>query len=104
MKKKITIFQKYLVRGHTQIECDSMHSTIERRLAKSSINVQADYELVFRAARIRPSPYTVRYLDHGFFRDYSKLQYYSTIGPGSGVGAPVVTDVVALCDSLQAEF
>ena len=97
MKKKITIFQKYLVRGHTQMECDSMHSTIERRLAKSSINVPADYELVFRAARIRPSPYTVRYLDHGFFRDYSKLQYYSTIRPGSGVGAPVVTDVVALC-------
>jgi len=29
MRKKITIYQKYLVRGHTQMECDSMHSTIE---------------------------------------------------------------------------
>ena len=49
-----------------------------------------------RAARIQRAPYTAKYLDHGFFRDYSKLQYYSTIRPGSGVGANVVTDVL-LC-------
>ena len=30
--KQIVIEQKYLEKGHTQMEADSMHSTIERRL------------------------------------------------------------------------
>ena len=97
MQKKITIYQKYLVRGHTQMECDSMHSTIERRLGKATISVPADYEAVFRSARIGSAPYRVTYVDHSFFKDYSKLQHYTSIRPGSGAGAPVVTDIVALC-------
>ena len=34
-KKNITVVQKYLERGHTQMECDSIHSTIERKLRKN---------------------------------------------------------------------
>jgi len=59
VRKKITIYQKYLVRGHTQMECDAMHATIERRLAKSTVNVPADYAALFRSARIHPAPYTM---------------------------------------------
>jgi len=44
IKKKISVYQKYLVQGHTQMECDSMHCTIERRLAKLS-----DYHLKLNA-------------------------------------------------------
>lgn len=29
---KISIEQKYLTKGHTQMECDSVHSSIERKL------------------------------------------------------------------------
>lgn len=35
MKYKISIIQKYLEKGHTQMECDSVHSVIERKLKKS---------------------------------------------------------------------
>ncbi|XP_064112225.1 uncharacterized protein LOC135219404 [Macrobrachium nipponense] len=31
-KYGINIIQKYLIAGHTQMECDSMHSTIERKM------------------------------------------------------------------------
>jgi len=30
---------------------------------------------------------------HGFFKDYSKLQFYTSIRPGVGVGSSVVTDI-----------
>lgn len=55
--KKVTIFQKILERGHTQMECDSMHSTIERQLRNAIINVPADYIGICKAARKNPSPY-----------------------------------------------
>ena len=32
VKHKITVVQKFLIAGHTQMECDSMHSVIERKL------------------------------------------------------------------------
>lgn len=34
MKHSVIIEQKFLVAGHTQMECDSMHSLIERRTIK----------------------------------------------------------------------
>lgn len=95
--KKITIFQKYLVRGHTQMECDSMHRVIERKLAKHQINVPADNIGIFKHARVEPGPYNVKYIDHTFFKDYSVLNYYTSIRSGMNAGDPVVTDIVALC-------
>ena len=97
MKKKIIICQKFLVRGHTQMECDSMHSTIERRLRNCRVYVPADYVGVFEDARISPAPYTVHYIDHTFFNNYSTLNYYRSIRPGTKTGDPVVTDIVGLC-------
>ncbi|GFY52686.1 uncharacterized protein TNIN_16331 [Trichonephila inaurata madagascariensis] len=43
MQNKITITQQFLEKGHTQMECDSMHSVIERALRHKTINVSADY-------------------------------------------------------------
>jgi len=74
-----------------------MHSTIERRLANCQINVPADYTQIFSSARISPTPYRVNYLDHTFFKDYSRLSYYLSIRPGCAAGDPAVTDIVALC-------
>ncbi|KAK9722137.1 hypothetical protein QE152_g19812 [Popillia japonica] len=39
---KVRIVQKYLERGHTQMEADSMHSCVERQLRNKIINVSAD--------------------------------------------------------------
>lgn len=35
MKHYVTIIQKYLEKGITEMECDSMHSNIERQYGKS---------------------------------------------------------------------
>ncbi|GFS50652.1 uncharacterized protein TNCV_2042291 [Trichonephila clavipes] len=43
MQNKITIIQKFLDKGQTQKECDSMHSVLERTLRHKKINVPADY-------------------------------------------------------------
>uniref|UniRef100_A0A1B6KP28 Uncharacterized protein n=1 Tax=Graphocephala atropunctata TaxID=36148 RepID=A0A1B6KP28_9HEMI len=56
--KQIVIEQKYLEVGHTQMEADSIHSTIERRLRHKNINVPADYIVVVKEARMA-QPYSV---------------------------------------------
>lgn len=43
MTNNITIEQKYLEVGYTQIEVDSMHASIERRLRNKIMNVPAEY-------------------------------------------------------------
>lgn len=40
-KNKISVVQKYLERGHTQMECDSVHSCIERKLKIEILTCQA---------------------------------------------------------------
>ncbi|CAM4691278.1 unnamed protein product [Leuciscus chuanchicus] len=65
MKHGVSIEQKFLVAGHTQMECDSMHSLIERRIVKD-IHTPRDYIVIFETARIHPSPY--KYLADGRIR------------------------------------
>lgn len=92
--KKVIIEQKYLEVGHTQMEADSIHSTIERRLRFRSIQVPADYIAVIKEARIS-QPYLVQYIEHGFFKSFDDHLFYKSVRPGKGVGAPCVTDVRA---------
>ncbi|MEL7308194.1 MAG: hypothetical protein AAGK05_10210 [Pseudomonadota bacterium] len=61
----VTIIQKYLVQGHTQMECDNMHSKIERNIC-TDICVPRDYLSVMRTARRNPAPYTVKLLSPTF--------------------------------------
>lgn len=96
IKHKLTIEQKFLETGHTQMEADSMHSTIERALKNKIINVPADYIGICRAARKNPCPYDVTYLTHDFFKKYADVQFYKSIRPGRGKGDARVTDIRAL--------
>ncbi|CAH1108342.1 unnamed protein product [Psylliodes chrysocephalus] len=77
---------------HTQMEVDSVHSTIERKIKKKNINVPADYiNICETACKI---PYTVKYLDyHTFFKRMDILKFYKSIRPGNTVGDPHVTDL-----------
>nr|CAH7748643.1 unnamed protein product [Callosobruchus chinensis] len=93
---QITIEQKYLEKGHTQMECDSMHSTIERRLKKKIINVPADYVEVCELARLHPRPYVVEYLDYSFFKNFEPMQIINSIRPGRSSNDPAVTDIRGL--------
>lgn len=92
IENKVTITQHYLEKGHTQMEVDSVHSTIEVKLKNKEIYLPSDYARICRG--IRPKqPYHVNYLDHTFFKDFSTIHYVSSVRPGKASGDPVVTDV-----------
>lgn len=92
----ITIEQKFLEKGHTQMEADSVHSQIERQIRKKIVNVPADYVTAIENARKKPKPYLVTYLNHTFFKNFERLKYFKSIRPGRKVGDPCVTDIRAL--------
>lgn len=92
----VTILQKFLTKGHTQMEVDSMHSSIERVLKRTKIHLPADYTEVCKNARRNPFPYQVEYFTHGFFKNFSTLNYFPSIRPGRTVGDPTVMDIKAL--------
>ena len=52
------INQKYLESGHTQMECDSVHSTIERSKKNVDVYVPRDWHNIITLARKR-NPYKV---------------------------------------------
>ena len=94
LEYNITIEQKYLVSGHTQMECDSMHSTIERKRI-GDINTPRDYIMIFQTACVSPSPYMVEQL---MFSDFKKLDgaYVLSIRPGEKVGDATVHNLRGL--------
>lgn len=96
MTENITIEQKYLEKGHTQMEVDPMHSSIERILKNTNINIPADYINICAKARRIPKPYSVHYLEHYYFKNLTSLLFFPTIRPGKKVGDAVVTDIRAL--------
>lgn len=54
MNHNLIIEQKFLEVGHTQMEADCMHSTIERALKNKDINVPAEYISICKLARKKP--------------------------------------------------
>ena len=94
VEKKTVIIQKYLEKGHTWMEVDSVHSTIERRLRHRQIYWPPEYSEVFTSARSKPHPYIVKNVD--FFKDFSNISYYRSIRPGNSAGDPQVVDIRAL--------
>ncbi|GFO39947.1 hypothetical protein PoB_006645200 [Plakobranchus ocellatus] len=69
-----TVEQKILERGHTQMEDDSVHATIVRRLKNMDIFAPLDYVNLIKVSRMSPRPYDVRYLTFDFFRDFEKIE------------------------------
>ena len=88
-------FQKFLEKGHTWMEIQSVHSAIEGKLRGRQIFWPAEYIDVITVAR-RDHPYEVKQVDHTFFRDFSKLNYLSSIRPGSSAGDPQIVDLRCL--------
>lgn len=95
IKNNKTITQKFLEKGHTQMEVDSVHSAIEFNLKKKTIYLPTDYINICIEARTNPSPYEVKYLSHEYFANYSRneMHQYTSIRPGSKPGDPCVTDI-----------
>lgn len=94
--KSIQIEQIYLEKGHTMMEADSVHATLEKYF-KPPINSPSDYIAFMRAAR--PShPYNVKVLDYRFFKNFEKLDSnLAALRPGKNrAGEPQVVDIRAL--------
>ena len=66
------IDHKFLVPGHTHMECDSMHAAIEYAHKNVSIYSIHDWHNVMKSAR-RSKPYNVQQLFHNDFYDLKKL-------------------------------
>ena len=97
LKYSVTCYHKYLIKGHTQMEVDSVHAKIESRLKRQDLEVPADYCRIIKEARKSPNPYTFIYLDHTFFKNYEVDQAYDSIRPGFRTGDPCVNDIRQLC-------
>lgn len=91
IEKNIVITQKYLEKGHTQMECDSVHSAIECKVKGQEIYLPQQYVTISKTARTDPMPYDATYLDYTFFTDFSKGLIYKSIRPGRKPGEPAVT-------------
>lgn len=102
--KNICIEQKYLEKGHTQMEVDATHSLIERKLKNQVIYLPSDYIKFCEAAR--PSqPFKVHYLNHEYFLNFSSVTYYTTIRPGNRRLDPLIVDIRCLkYDSGEINF
>lgn len=95
VRNNVEIFQKYLVKGHTQMECDSVHAAIERRKKDRELYAPCNFEQVIQESRLK-KPYKVKYLDYKFFRNYSDLKFFKSIRPGNKTGSPTVLQLRAL--------
>lgn len=95
VKERKTIEQKYLCKGHTQMECDTVHSLIERRLDRRDIHLPAEFISVTKRAREKPFPLDAKYLTHDFFKNYASpnFQWYNSLRPP---GTSYVTDIKCL--------
>ena len=102
MRSGVTIQQKYLIAGHTQMECDLMHSTIERKLC-CDIYTPRDYVMLFHSARQQPSPYHVVQIT---FDEIQRLSgsYITSIRPGRKAGEPTVHQLRALKYTADGEI
>ena len=93
---KVTIYHKFLIAGHTQMECDSMHSTKERKLRTPLIYTPRDYIIAMQHARINPRPYNVEMLKYDFWQNGFQDSYVSSIRPGKKLGDATVHDLRVL--------
>lgn len=96
IKNNITIEQKFLVKGHTQMPCDSVHSKIEKVLKNKEIYLPSDYCKLTKIARQNPNPYESILMVHSDFKDYKGIIFYKSIRPGKLKGDPEVKDIRAL--------
>ena len=67
------IDQQFLESGHTQMECDSMHSEIEFAKRKTNVYIPSQWDTVIHVARIH-SPYVVVPIRQWDFIDFKEVQ------------------------------
>ena len=74
VQHKVEVWHKYLEVGHTHMECDSVHSNIEKAVKNATIPIKlpSDYiEVIANARKKKPGKYGVKYIEtFSFFKDF----------------------------------
>ena len=93
--EKITIHQKILEKGYTQMEADSVHAKIKCKLKNQAIHLPYDYVKYTQVARKNPFPYETKYLSFDFVKNFGShgMIKYETICSGRRPGDPTVNDI-----------
>ncbi|XP_072376507.1 uncharacterized protein [Diabrotica undecimpunctata] len=72
--KHLEVFDlKFMETGHSYLEADSMHATIERARKHKKIYSTREWSVLISAARVKPKPYCVHNLNFNDFYDLQKL-------------------------------
>lgn len=64
---------KFMESGHSYLECDSMHATIERKSKHKNIYTTREWALLISTARLNPRPYQVNVMSYNDFYDLKDL-------------------------------
>lgn len=75
INSNVEIIQKFIEVGHIQMECNSVHNSIDRKLKGRDIYLPSDYIRIMQEARIQPFPYEVRNMQYSDFKDYMIKKY-----------------------------
>lgn len=67
IKHQVFIEQKFLIKGHTQMTCDSAHCLIEKNLKGKDIYLPSDFVRITKEARKSPSCFEATLLNYDFF-------------------------------------
>ena len=110
------IHQKYLERGHAQMECDSVRvecrvecwthskwnvSSIESRSRNLEVYTPLEWETIIKSSRTS-HPYEVVPLTYTFWKKF--IINIPSIHPGRHMGDPVVTDIRHLVYHKNGDF
>ena len=69
----VKVTQKYFETSHSQMECDSMYSTIERAAQNTDVELPSDCIELMKLAKKNGRPYMVTELCHDDIRNFSDL-------------------------------
>ncbi|KAK7499629.1 hypothetical protein BaRGS_00009281 [Batillaria attramentaria] len=83
------------------MEVDSVHAKIEKQQKIQALEVPADYCRIVEEARQGPTPYSCKYVEHQFFKNYEATQLYQSVRPGSKRGDQCLVDVKEFLSVLQ---
>lgn len=93
----VQIEQKFLEPGHTQMEADSVHAQIEKKIKNKPIHLPSDYIRFTKEAKVN-NPYEVKEVSYDFIKNYGQkeTQKYTSIRPGKKAFDPTVNDIKAI--------
>jgi hypothetical protein len=81
IKNNVRIEHRYLVVGHTHLECDAFHSCVEKKVRKIEVYTPAEYLEHIAGARTKSGKKLATKVHSMTFQDFKKyhLAYFKSI-------------------------